>query len=531
NPNAATSTCGGTLTATPGASDITLAGGVVGDRNTCDISVDVVAANQGNFTNATESLTSNLGVSTAASANLTVNAAITGNLTIIQNTSSDGTYTFTSTTTDLNFTLTTVGGTATFGPIAVAAGVYQITQIRPDGVGNTSVTCNDANSTGDPASGILTINLEVLENLTCTFTSIETRQTTVNTINRFLTKRADLILSSEPSNSRRIDRLQRGSDNPTRLSFTRGDLHALLPFTMQLGNGGDYNISTNLGQVTQAINSIPLAFGDPGDSRLIDTYQWDVWVQLQHKRFENGQDTGRFTVLHFGVDYLLNPDLLVGAMVQVDYLEDNNATQNSSVEGTGWMVGPYVTARLQENLYFDGRIAAGTSTNDISPFGTYTDEFDTFRWMASAEFIGDFKYGDWTIRPATSLSYFEEKQYGYVDGVNVFIPSQTVSVGQFKLGPTFVGTYVSPKGVIYSPIFGFDAIYNFSDTSGATVTTPSSASSEGWRGRVEAGIDFSIGSGTTMNFSGSYDGIGRSNLNVWGLTLDINIPIHKAIAQ
>ncbi|MEO0771976.1 MAG: autotransporter domain-containing protein [Pseudomonadota bacterium] len=531
NPNAASSTCGGTLTATPGASDITLAGGIVGDRSTCDISVSVTAANQGSFTNATESLVSNLGTSTPASANLTVNAAVAGNLTIIQNTDFNGTYTFTSTTTDLNFTLNTVGGTATFGPISIVAGAYQITQTRPDGVGNTSITCNDANSTGDPGSGVLNINIEVTENLVCTFTSIETRQTTVNTINRFLTQRADLIMSTAPNNSRRIGRLQRGSDNPTRLSFTRGDLYALLPFTMQLGNGGDYTFSTDLGQVTQAINSVPLAFGDPGDTRLIDSYKWDVWVQLQHKRFESGQNDGRFSILHFGVDYLMNPDLLVGAMVQVDYLEDRNGAQNSSVDGTGWMVGPYVTARLKENLYFDGRVAAGTSKNDISPFGTYTDEFDTFRWMASAEFIGDFKAGDWTIRPATSLSYFEEKQYGYVDGANVFIPSQTVAVGQFRLGPTFVHTYVSPEGVRYGSTFGFDAIYNFSNTSGATVTNPSSAASDGWRGRVQAGVDFGLGGGATMNVMSSYDGIGRSSLNIWGLSLEVNVPIQKATAR
>ena len=530
NPNAATSTCGGTLTATPGSSDITLTGGVVADRNTCEISVSVIAANQGSFTNNTESLTSNLGTSTAASANLQVNAAITGNLTIIQNADIDAAFTFTSTTTDLNFTLNTVGGTATFGPVAVAAGTYQVTQSRPNGVGNASVTCNDANSTGNAATGVLTIQLEVLENLTCTFTSIETRQTTINTINRFLTKRADLILSSEPSNNRRIGRLQGGSDNPTRLSFTRGDLNALLPFTMQLGDGGDYTFSTNLSQVTQAINSVPLAFGDPGDTRLIDTYKWDVWVQLQHKRFESGQDDGRFTILHFGVDYLLNPDLLVGAMVQVDYLEDRNPTQNSSVDGTGWMVGPYVTARLQENLYFDGRIAAGTSTNDISPFGTYTDEFHTFRWMASAEFVGDFTAGDWTIRPATSLSYFEEKQYGYVDGVNVFIPSQTVAVGQFRLGPTFLHTYVSPRGVRYGTSFGFDAIYSFSGTSGVTVTTPTPPS-DGWRGRVQAGVDFDLGQGATINVASSYDGIGQGDLDIFGLSLEVNIPIQKATAR
>ena len=52
------------------------------------------------------------------------------------------------------------------------------------------------------------------------------------------------------------------------------------------------------------------------------------------------------------------------------------------------MAGPYVSARLGPNLYFTGRAAWGISENEVDPFGLYTDDFSTDRWLASAELTG-----------------------------------------------------------------------------------------------------------------------------------------------
>lgn len=364
----------------------------------------------------------------------------------------------------------------------------------------------------------------------CTFTAQSSLQKTVDTINRFLTKRADLILSSEPDRSRRFDRLNRGSGNADPLTFSNGDLKSMLPFTAEISrNGGGYKFSTSLLQVRQAAASVKLAHGSTKDAVYVENYRFDAWFEAQYKNFDAGAaGEGHFAVAHMGADYLVTPDLLVGALLQFDDMEDISIPNNSSANGRGWMVGPYMTARLAPNLYFDARIAGGASSNSVSPFNTYIDNFNTQRWLAVASLTGQFQKGAWTIRPNASLSYFQETQDSYIDSVGATIPSQTVELGQLQIGPTFTGRFEGENGEVYAPYFSVDAIYNLGNTSGVTVSNPSSPATEGWRGRLKAGVKMTNEDGMSIGFGGTYDGIGRSDFESWGLTFDFSIPLHKA---
>jgi uncharacterized repeat protein (TIGR01451 family) len=58
NPNGLTNTCGGTVTAVPGTSTISLTGGTVGSQSSCAISMNVTGVVQGDQTNPSITLTS-----------------------------------------------------------------------------------------------------------------------------------------------------------------------------------------------------------------------------------------------------------------------------------------------------------------------------------------------------------------------------------------------------------------------------------------------------------------------------------------
>ncbi len=412
-PVTTSNTCtGGIVGAVEGGGTISYDGGALAALSTCTVSVDVQSGVADTYPNDTETQTSSLGDSAAASATLTVEAASTGSITIVQETDTDGDFVFSSAEPALNFTISTSRGRGARGPIDLPVGSYTITQNPPAGIGTTAISCDDGDSTGDPAARTITLNLSGLEAVTCTVSSVGTLQKTVDTINRFLTKRADLILSSEPRPGRRFDRLKRGYGNATQLSWSPGDLKAFLPFTADFAHGSnDYRFSTSMLQVRQAAASVALAHGSTKDAIYVDNYRFDAWFEAQFKKFDSGaQGDGHFAVAYFGADYLVTPDMLVGVILQIDDMEDLSAALNTSARGTGWMVGPYMTARLAPNLYFDGRVAAGRSTNEVSPFNTYVDEFKTDRWLAMASITGDFQQGPWTIRPTASLSYFEETQ-------------------------------------------------------------------------------------------------------------------------
>ncbi len=528
-PETNSTTCGGTVTAAVRSGLVTLTGGSLPAGNSCIVSVLLTSALEGSYPNSAESASSSLGDTTSGSDTLTVNAASTGSVVFIQEAGEDASFDYGSAEPGLNFTIVTAGGSGSAGPFTLNAGTYTITQTPPAGFGNVAIACDDSDSTGDPLTGVITVNLAPLEAVTCRILSISSLQKTVDTINRFLRDRADRMLASEPRSDRRFGRLNRGSDNATRLSWAPGDLKALLPFTAEFSHGSkNFRFSTSMLQVREAGASIALAHGSTKEAIYVDNYRFDAWFEAQFQHFDAEADReGHFAIAYMGVDYLLSPDVLVGFLVQVDDMEDASTTLNSTARGTGWMAGPYMTARLAPNLYFDGRIAAGRSTNEVSPFNTYVDEFTTDRWMAMASLTGELQRGAWTIRPAASLSYFEETQHSYVDSIGVTIPSQTVQLGQLKIGPTFSGRFETEDGLLYSPYFSIDAIHNLGETTGVTVTNPATPASEGWRGRLQAGIDFTTDTGARISFGGTYDGLFRDNFDVWGLTFDVTIPLQK----
>ena len=41
----------------------------------------------------------------------------------------------------------------------------------------------------------------------------------------------------------------------------------------------------------------------------------------------------------------------------------------------------HATVRVTDHLYWQGRAAWGRSSNEVSPFLTYTDKFDSERWQ------------------------------------------------------------------------------------------------------------------------------------------------------
>jgi len=534
SPLAVTSDCtGGAITAVAGGTSFAYSGGTLGAGNRCSLSVNVTSALVDTYANALESVTANTGTSAVANATLEVTSATTAQVSFVQESDTDGSYVFTATEAALNFQIEVSAGSGSAGPFTVQAGTYVVTASPPTGVALTAISCNDSNSTGDPTSRTVTLNLAVLETVTCTLSAQSSVQKTVDTINRFLTKRADLILSTEPSMGRRIDRLNRGFGNASPLTFSNGDLKSFLPFTADISRGSnDYRFSTSLLQVRQAAASVELAHGSTKDVAYVENYRFDAWFEAQYKEFDSGaQGEGHFAVAHFGVDYLLNKNVLIGVMAQFDDMSDNSTALNSSASGTGWMVGPYITARIAPRLYFDARIAGGASSNTVSPFNTYTDSFDTERWLAVASLSGEFDKGPWTIRPNASLAYFEETQESYVDSVGATIPSQTVQLGQLQLGPTFTGHFEGDNGETYAPYFSIDAIYNLGSTSGVTVTNPSTPSTEGWRARLKAGINMTDENGISIGFGGTYDGIGRDDFEAWGLNFDLTIPLKKAKAR
>ncbi|BCM19147.1 hypothetical protein MJ8_29190 [Mesorhizobium sp. J8] len=412
----------------------------------------------------------------------------------------DGSFGFSSPEPSLNFTIETSGGIGASPAVSLQAGAYSVTAADMTGAGFalSSISCNDGDSSGNPASRKATINLAAGESVICTFASTNAREKTADIIEEFMATRAGLILENQPDIQRRIDRLNgaAGGADP---------LGSLLAYLSGITDSRAVNISGSLAAMRR--------LGEGAANNV-----FDVWFAGTYSRFDINDTDGNFGMVTLGADYLLNSNLLIGAFVELDRTDGFTSAAGGTAEGTGWLTGPYLTARLSDNLYLDLLAGAGTSSNRVSPTGTYTDDFDATRWLFSATLQGKWQYDDWTFSPRARFSYFEETSHAYVDSLSVPIPSVATGLGQIAFGPGVSYRYVTDQGIALDFGLRLDGIFKIGDTS---------ADGGGdFHGRAEASVDASMPCGARLRLSVAQGGIGGNSADYLSGRLRVSTPLN-----
>ena len=295
-----------------------------------------------------------------------------------------------------------------------------------------------------------------------------------------------------------------------------------------LEGSGHFTFGTSLSRLSraqalaQSANGVQVAEGSGflgGDL--------NVWTEgeVAFYRDELGNDTqeGTFALVYAGADYLVHPGVLVGALVQVDWMDEESDASGVSIGGTGWMAGPYVSLALTPNLFFDARAAWGRSSNEVSPFGSYEDEFDTVRSLYSAKLTGVWRDGAWLYAPEAEIVYFEETQEGYTDQLGQEITEQTVSLGRVIVGPEVIYQLDWETQGQLELSAGLKGIWDFDKDDEATVNGVSYGTST-LQGRVELGAGYTLPSNISTRFGLSYDGLGDSEFEAYRIELVVHVP-------
>jgi len=207
-----------------------------------------------------------------------------------------------------------------------------------------------------------------------------------------------------------------------------------------------------------------------------------------------------YTLASFGAHSFVNPNLLIGGMLQFDHADDSA----NKASGSGYMIGPYFVAKAPEQpLFFEGRLLYGQTDNTISPLGTYTDSFETERWLAQLRTTGEYQYQNTTLMPLLDLTYTDDTQQAYTDSLGNTIPGQTVSLMQVTAGLDFSQPLPVQTGAL-ELTGGLSGIYSSTDGAAA------SPEFENWRGRTHLGLNYDTGQGATARVGIFYDGLGTN---------------------
>ncbi|WP_425439873.1 Ig-like domain-containing protein [Puniceibacterium antarcticum] len=242
-----------------------------------------------------------------------------------------------------------------------------------------------------------------------------------------------------------------------------------------------------------------------------------VWMLLNGSWSKVDGEKTAYVFGALGSHVTFTPNLLVGGMLEFDHSESGQ--DGAELRGTGWLAGPYFVARLpQAPVYFEGRALFGQSSNKITPFGTYTDTFDTQRALAQVKVSGELQSGALTLLPNLGYAYTEDRQKRYVDGLGNDVPSQTLSMSEASLGLDLsygVGWVRANNALTLSG--GIKLIR--SNTSGEGYAIEVMPEDSALRGRINLGIDYSIRQNTRWRVTLDYDGLGLSDYEAVGVEI------------
>jgi uncharacterized repeat protein (TIGR01451 family) len=394
-----------------------------------------------------------------------------------------------------------------------------------------------------------------------------TIEDTVRVIGSFIENRGRMILANQPDGQRRLARLKgRHTNNGGISGFGLSYQNGNIPFSALLGTqemSFAYSLLNSRAQTSEArldtdliqllryaglqmtqgpnptqVQTLPPAAGNDNATQIEGITSpipelpkstspaeralkpFDIWVEGVYSFYNTGEGKGEMAILHAGADYMLTPDLLLGLGTQFDWMDYSDSGKRSRAEGYGFMIGPYITARLSDGLYLEGRIAWGQSDNSVSPYGSYEDSFSTERALVTTTLTGEYSYQELTIQPELRLSWFWEQTQTYIDSLGNNIPEVAAESGVLEFGPTFARTFEVSDGLTVTPQVSLKGVWTFAQRNTAqkivAVDATNQLTDEGWRAQIEAGLDISAGNGLMLGISGSHDGLGDSEFSSWG---------------
>lgn len=250
----------------------------------------------------------------------------------------------------------------------------------------------------------------------------------------------------------------------------------------------------------------------PDSGRLSLTLGQDgpIWFALQGEWSKTGEDEQDYANLTFGSHLMRSDQLIVGAMVQFDTTHSQSATE--SFRGEGWLVGPYLVARANEQpLLFSVSVLTGETRNRLTRDGVGTDHFDSRRTLFTAGIEGQMTMGNGLIlRPSFDLAHVRDAQDAYVDAALNPVAAQTVTLSEASMGLGFEKALPGAAGgvVLSGRVSG---IYAHESDAGGDETE--------LRGRIDLGADIVTGAESSLRLGAYYDGIGASEFQAWGADL------------
>jgi uncharacterized repeat protein (TIGR01451 family) len=251
----------------------------------------------------------------------------------------------------------------------------------------------------------------------------------------------------------------------------------------------------------------------------------NVWIEgvfaVYNDEREDEDAQGDFFVGYAGIDIEVYERVNIGIMGSLDWMDEEGDGEDR-VDGTGWMIGPYVSAEISEGVFFDARVMYGQSDNNIRQVNQFEDifkehegDFETERWLAEATISGNYDFDSMTLTPDLRFLYIREDQDDYtVDCVcgPTDVDGTSVELAQLSAGLRLSHAFET-DGMKFRPYLAGRLFWNIENPGEMSLVNPGEltvdtqvSTDDAVTGMVTVGMD---GGSDNMQFGieGSYGGL------------------------
>jgi Autotransporter beta-domain len=282
-------------------------------------------------------------------------------------------------------------------------------------------------------------------------------------------------------------------------------------------------------QVTVATSVQSLA---AGEGKKLANDKFDVWVEGRGAQFDQQLDDngtnieakGRAGNFYLGADYLLQPGLMVGALLHLDNYGEDYARIGSSANSQGVEFGPYASMRLMPDMFLDIRAAWGGSDNEENLADGTRVAYDTDRQVFRSQLSGKRNLYGFEITPSVAFSVIEDR---FSDPAR--LPEGSVDDAASVIGRLGVGSAVSYRfalddGSFLQPNAALSTGWNFDHF----VKSPADVSnfSNDTGAKAEAGLTLGTSDGISIAAGGALEGIGQADYSAWSGRISLTAPLN-----
>jgi hypothetical protein len=252
----------------------------------------------------------------------------------------------------------------------------------------------------------------------------------------------------------------------------------------------------------------------------------DVKMQWRGEHYQAGGPGGiepgnAASGVEAAFNYKVLPEIMVGALAQVDQPNETMSGVPHAVAEQGWMAGPVANVKLAPGLTFDARAAWGVAEGATDELSARTANIP--RRTVSAKLANTQSFGPWRISPSVSVNHYEAASAPALATIHDHaIPYAADAYGRVDVGPEFAYRIELDKSGFIEPRAALGTFWDFDSLSRLA---PGAAGHNDMRLKAEAGVTIGATDGTKLQAGGTVEEGEPGAANVWSGRLQLSVPM------